>query len=679
MTLKQKITLPILAAIFISGLLGYFVMHSQLSALRIHTHEDVVLAKKKEILSAIHLASQQAIEKAALFATLPNVIEAFELAHEGDISDENDPKSQAAREKLRSILKDNLNSYEIILPNSKLKLHYHLPNGRSLVRLWREKQSKRDGQWLDISDDISSFRNTVLDVNRTSKAIKGIELGRGGFVLRGLVPIKSAAGKQLGSAEVLVDFNPVLESAVYKTVEKDTYLRSLFLFMNVELLEITTRLQNSAKYPLIADKYVYVYGTQGEYGKSLINADFLNRGRSQLHLKQTDSTVLGSFPILDYKDEQIGVMVYSFEVSDEEKLLNSVTWTLMGMLVMIMFILGSLTYITTSQVVIKPIIKVIDFSKKVAQGDTTATLDVNNKDMIGEMACALNCMLTAQRQMITQIQQSGIQVTSSATELAATARQQKATMLSQVDTTTKVEASVEEISQVASNLLVTMQNVIMNLTETVVLASDGQQELIRMEDTMLNMKNASQAVSSRLEAINEKTENITSVVTTINKVADQTNLLSLNAAIEAEKAGEYGRGFNVVAREIRRLADQTAVATLDIESMVQEMQSAVATGVMEMDKFINAVKQGAEDVGKINNQMNHIIEQVQALSPSFDEVNHSMENQSQSAESITHAMADVSEGMRQTAESLEESFKAIEQLNSAARGLQEEVSHFKVS
>ena len=676
MTLKQKIILPLLMAISISGLCGYLVMYNQLSALRVHTHQDVVTAKEKEILSAINLTSQQAIEKAALFATLPPVIEAFELAHEGDIYDENDPKSQAAREKLRDALKHNLKSYETVLPGTKLKLHYHLPNGRSLVRLWREKQSKQEDQWVDISDDISSFRNTVLDVNRTGKVIKGIELGRGGFVLRGLVPIKSAKGKQLGSAEVLIDFNPILESAVYKT--DGEYLRSLFLFMNVELLDITTRLQNSAKYPLISDKYVYLYGTQGEYGKDLIDVGFLDRGRNQLYIKQIEHNVLGSFPVLDYKGEQIGVMVYAFEVSGEEQLLDSVTLTLMGMLVMIMLVLGALTYFTTSYIVIKPILKVIDFSKKVAQGDTTINLDVSSKDMIGEMACALNLMLTSQRQMITKIQQSGIQVTSSATELAATARQQKATMLSQVDATTKVEASVEEISQVAASLLGTMQNVIANLTETVVLAANGQQELIRMEDTMLNMKNASQAVSNRLEAINEKTENITSVVTTINKVADQTNLLSLNAAIEAEKAGEYGRGFNVVAREIRRLADQTAVATLDIESMVQEMQSAVATGVMEMDKFINAVKQGAEDVGKINNQMNHIIEQVQALSPSFDEVNRSMENQSQSAEAITHAMADVSEGMRQTAESLEESFKAIEQLNSAARGLQEEVSHFKV-
>src|SRR5262249_60013641 len=115
--------------------------------------------------------------------------------------------------------------------------------------------------------------------------------------------------------------------------------------------------------------------------------------------------------------------------------------------------------------------------------------------------------------------------------------------------------------------------------ETANLAGSGQASIGRMESTMRQIMEASSSITSKLAVLSEKTTNINSVVTTITKVADQTNLLSLNAAIEAEKAGEYGRGFAVVAREIRRLADQTAVATLDIEHMVKEMQAAVSAGV----------------------------------------------------------------------------------------------------
>ena len=112
----------------------------------------------------------------------------------------------------------------------------------------------------------------------------------------------------------------------------------------------------------------------------------------------------------------------------------------------------------------------------------------------------------------------------------------------------------------------------------------------RMEATMQQM-GATRTIAEKLTAIQQRAHDITSVVTTITKVADQTNLLSLNAAIEAEKAGSMA-GFAVVAREIRRLADQTAVATLDIERIVNEMRASVSAGVAGMEQFAHEVQQG---------------------------------------------------------------------------------------
>ncbi|NER50868.1 MAG: methyl-accepting chemotaxis protein, partial [Symploca sp. SIO1A3] len=168
-----------------------------------------------------------------------------------------------------------------------------------------------------------------------------------------------------------------------------------------------------------------------------------------------------------------------------------------------------------------------------------------------------------------------------------------------------------------------------------------------------------------------------SVVTTITKVADQTNLLSLNAAIEAEKAGEYGAGFAVVAREIRRLADQTAVATLEIEHMVKNMQSAVSSGVMEMDSFNKEVGHSVEDVQDIGEQIAQVIDQVQSLIPGFSNVSQSMEEQSQGAQQISEAMGQLSQSSRQTADALCETNTALEQLNDAAQGLQKEIYIFR--
>ena len=136
-----------------------------------------------------------------------------------------------------------------------------------------------------------------------------------------------------------------------------------------------------------------------------------------------------------------------------------------------------------------------------------------------------------------------------------------------------------------------------------------------MDRTMRQLAESTGSIGSKLSVISERAANINLVVTTITKVADQTNLLSINAAIEAEKAGEYGLGFLVVAREIRRLADQTAVATLDIERMVKEMQYSVSAGVMEMDKFSEQVRQGVGEVGQIGGQLGQIITAVAGPGP----------------------------------------------------------------
>jgi methyl-accepting chemotaxis protein WspA len=167
-------------------------------------------------------------------------------------------------------------------------------------------------------------------------------------------------------------------------------------------------------------------------------------------------------------------------------------------------------------------------------------------------------------------------------------------------------------------------------------------------------------------------------VTTITKVADQTNLLSLNAAIEAEKAGEYGRGFSVVAVEIRRLADQTAVATYDIEQMVKEIQSAVSAGVMGMDKFSEEVRRGVHEIQEVSNQLSQIIQQVQALAPRVEAVNEGMQAQSAGAEQITQSLAQLSEAAQQTVESLRQSGAAIDGLNHVSNLLRAGVAKFKL-
>jgi methyl-accepting chemotaxis protein WspA len=325
-----------------------------------------------------------------------------------------------------------------------------------------------------------------------------------------------------------------------------------------------------------------------------------------------------------------------------------------------------------------PLKSLVGSLDRMRRGDFTERLQLKRADEFGVISDGLNRLADDLSQLVGQVQRSGIQVNTTATEIAATAKEQQSTANEIAATTSQIGATSKQISATSKELVKTMNEVNQVAEETANLAGSGQTAIGRMESTMRQIMDASGSITGKLAVLSEKTTNINSVVTTITKVADQTNLLSLNAAIEAEKAGEYGLGFAVVAMEIRRLADQTAVATYDIEKMVKEMQSAVAAGVMGMDKFSEEVRRGVEEIRQVSTQLAQIIHQVQTLTPRFQTVNEGMHAQATGAQQISETLTQLSEAAQQTAESLRQSNLAIEQLNGAARGLQTSVARFKL-
>ncbi|MFJ4114104.1 methyl-accepting chemotaxis protein [Pseudomonas sp. NPDC089758] len=325
-----------------------------------------------------------------------------------------------------------------------------------------------------------------------------------------------------------------------------------------------------------------------------------------------------------------------------------------------------------------PVQRVVHALDKLRSGDLSMRLSLERKDEFGAIESGFNEMAEALAKLVSQAQRSSVQVTTSVTEIAATSKQQQATATETAATTTEIGATSREIAATSRDLVRTMTEVTSAADQASSLAGSGQQGLARMEDTMHQVMGAADLVNAKLAILNEKASNITQMVVTIVKVADQTNLLSLNAAIEAEKAGEYGRGFAVVATEVRRLADQTAVATYDIEQMVREIQSAVSAGVMGMDKFSEEVRRGMFEVQQVGEQLSQIIHQVQALAPRVLMVNEGMQAQATGAEQINQALAQLSDASTQTVESLRQASFAIDELSQVAAGLRGGVSRFKV-
>jgi methyl-accepting chemotaxis protein len=316
-------------------------------------------------------------------------------------------------------------------------------------------------------------------------------------------------------------------------------------------------------------------------------------------------------------------------------------------------------------------------AERIAAGDLAVTVKPRgDRDALGH---ALSNMAGRLSGLLSDVHRSGIQVNTSVNEIAASAREQEATATEVAAATTEIAATSREIAATSQELVRTMGEVFTAAEDSAALAGQGQAGLTRMEATMRQVMEASSSINTKLAVLNEKAGNINHVVTTITKVADQTNLLSLNAAIEAEKAGEYGRGFAVVATEIRRLADQTAVATYDIDRMVKEIQSAVAAGVMGMDKFSDEVRRGMHEIEVVSGQLTQIIQQVQALAPRCEAVSEGMQAQATGAGQITDALAQLSDAAQQTIQSLRQSTIAIDGLNQAATNMHGGVSRFKLA
>ncbi|AKS06049.1 methyl-accepting chemotaxis protein [Pseudomonas trivialis] len=350
----------------------------------------------------------------------------------------------------------------------------------------------------------------------------------------------------------------------------------------------------------------------------------------------------------------------------------------MAVSLLIAILAAGLCGLLLMRAIMAPMQRIVDILETMRTGDLSKRLNLERKDEFGAVETGFNDMMTELTALVSQAQRSSVQVTTSVTEIAATSKQQQATATETAATTTEIGATSREIAATSKDLVRTMTEVSTAADQASVAAGSGQQGLARMEETMHSVMGAADLVNAKLAILNEKAGNINQVVVTIVKVADQTNLLSLNAAIEAEKAGEYGRGFAVVATEVRRLADQTAVATYDIEQMVREIQSAVSAGVMGMDKFSEEVRRGMFEVQQVGEQLSQIIHQVQALAPRVLMVNEGMQAQATGAEQINHALVQLGDASSQTVESLRQASFAIDELSQVAVGLRSGVSRFKV-
>lgn len=281
--------------------------------------------------------------------------------------------------------------------------------------------------------------------------------------------------------------------------------------------------------------------------------------------------------------------------------------------------------------------------------------------------------------LLVQVRRSSEQIAGSASTVSAAVRQLEAAVAEQTASTSEVNATSKEIHATVQHLARTISEVTEKASAAAESARGGMDSLKGIHIAIDELVQASGSLAVTLQTINAKTRNIDEVIEAITKIANRTNLLSLNAAIEAETAGSKAGGFSVVALEIRRLADQTAAAALDIERLISDVQGSVREGADGVEEHARETRSSSVAIDGLTTELSHVIEHTQGLGPAFEQVNESMQTQAQAAAQIAESMQHLHEAASQTKGSLSEFRRVSEELWSAVETLQSEVGRFSTA
>ncbi len=712
-SVKAKIFLPLALTFTIISAILYFLVSYEVSRLSGEFISQIGRGKMDELSSSIASISRELQNSAALFTGHPAVFRAYETALAGNIDNEADPLGQEARVLLRTELGPMLQGYAG-LRGELPRLHFHLPNGRSLARLWREKNIRRDGQWLDVSDDISGFRRTVVEVNRTGEPMLGLETGRIGVDVRGLLPVVSPAGRHLGSVEMQTEFEPVA-----RTVAANDHEHLLF-FVDTRLLDIASGLRDTERHPVLAGRHVRVFGTGLASLDDLVTAGLLDAAREELVVETQGRHALAAFPLADYSGDRIGVMVYILDITREQALIRAISLTVLGGLAVGLVVFVALGLLTTHKTVIGPLRRLRDFARTVTAGNLDQRLKLSTGDELQEVGEGMQHMVDKLNEQLAISDQRGQEALDKAhqcelaTSEANEARQQaeaakREGMLqaaSSIDdvvarmtsASEELAAQVEEASRGAEiqrnrtgETAVAMEEMNATVLEVAKNAShaaegseqvrtraqEGERIVTEAVEAINQVQTRAGTLKTSLGELGQQAEQIGRVMTVIEDIADQTNLLALNAAIEAARAGDAGRGFAVVADEVRKLAEKTMNATKEVGEAIATIQSGTRTNIQGMEQAAEAVGSATRLVHASGEALREIVTMVEAAADQVRSIATAAEEQSATSEEINHSVDDINRIAAETSQVMEQSALAVSELARQAGELRELVLRMK--
>lgn len=598
--LIYKLLVPLSLAILISFLIIVVISRNYLIKMNTKNVQSIIEGKALAQEKGLNQLGDKALYAASICASLDFVQESYKQYYKI-----NDIKSSTAliREKINFINKT-------IKENTGInpKIHYHLPPARSFIRCWSNKQG----------DDISKFRKTVLKVSETHKPVQGLEIGRGGFVIRGLAPVISLTNKYLGSVEVLLDINDYLKSSKNRKDEE------FALFMHTNQLKIATNFLEKSSSNIQDNKknignYIVADKTS-KFELDNLTDKCLKNGENQLYIYDKGNYKYGVYPVLDFSGKQIGLSVYQLNMSnfyDSLKLMNAIIIGIGAlMLVVLIFVLYTMLY----KYIDIPIKNAMDFIKEMSEGNLNSQIDINSSDEIGTMLSYMQRMQEKLKTIIGNVVAGSNNIAVASLQISKSSQQLSNGAGVQAASTEETSSAMEQIATGIS------QN-----TEN----SKHAKQVV--EQTVSSVESSFKSAQVAINAM----QNISQQINIIDDIAKQTNILALNAAIEAARAGNLGKGFSVVASEVKKLAEQT-------KNIANEIVELTESGV---DVSVKAGKKLESIVPQISKTAN-LIQEISTMSVEQDTGVNQVNGAIQQLNDVTQQNAAISEQLAASSEEL---------------------------